>query len=285
MVKNELKLYFDRIGLAISVSPTLEVLTVICQHHTRTIPFENIDPVLGIPIKLDMQAIHQKLLVEKRGGYCFEHSMLLMEVLAEIGYKVRGITSRPASSYNKKNKATRTHMALVVTHKEKDYLIDVGYGSLVPTEPLLLEENLIQSTALGDYKITREGTDFLLQTFVQNHWRPLYIFDLREQVYADFEVANWYISNHPNSYYVNNLMASIVKGDAHYSLNNNRLTTFCLVDNTKEKKILKSPNEVKEAFTNLFHISIDEIAGFENRILSIFSNPDKKVEIEGRKQA
>lgn len=42
--------YFDRIGFGGTTEPTLEVLQGLVDAHTRTIPFENLDPVLGVRV-------------------------------------------------------------------------------------------------------------------------------------------------------------------------------------------------------------------------------------------
>lgn len=270
MVKDELQFYFDRIDMGIPLSINLEVLTTICRHHIKTIPFENIDPFLGIPIHLDSQSIRQKMLVEKRGGYCFEHNLLMMDVLEELGFQVRGITGRPVNNYAKKDGATRTHMALLVSMNQHEYLVDVGFGSLAPIEPLLMADNKIQETSLGTYRILRKGNDDFLQIYIQGTWRTLYTFDLREQTMADFEVASWYISNHPSSYLVNNLMVSIVKEDCHYSLTNKKLTSFYLSSAKKERRLLTSPLEMQEALKNLFKLPIHEIDVLNEYIFDMF---------------
>ncbi|EMA8652861.1 arylamine N-acetyltransferase, partial [Cronobacter sakazakii] len=68
--------YFSRIGYTGEPRPTLETLTALHKRHTATIPFENLDVLLGREILLDDDAIFVKLVEAGRGGYCFEQNAL-----------------------------------------------------------------------------------------------------------------------------------------------------------------------------------------------------------------
>src|SRR5262249_21152493 len=91
----DLTAYFDRIGFGGPAEPTLDVLQALVTAHTRTIPFENLDPVLGVPVDdLGPQALIDKLVHRRRGGYCYEQNGLFGYVLAEIGFRVRRLGGR-----------------------------------------------------------------------------------------------------------------------------------------------------------------------------------------------
>ncbi|MGA7054519.1 MAG: arylamine N-acetyltransferase, partial [Mycobacterium sp.] len=91
----DLTRYFDRIDYQGSADPTLEVLQDLITAHTRTIPFENLDPALGVPVDdLSAAALTGKLVHRRRGGYCYEHNGLMGYVLAEIGFRVRRLAGR-----------------------------------------------------------------------------------------------------------------------------------------------------------------------------------------------
>ena len=79
--KVNLNAYFERIGFAGSIAPTLATLELILALHPAAIAFENLDPLLGEPVKLDLQSLQRKLLTDGRGGYCFEQNLLLMAML------------------------------------------------------------------------------------------------------------------------------------------------------------------------------------------------------------
>jgi len=81
--------YFGRIAYTGPTEPTLDVLAAITAAHNRSIPFENLDPLLGIPVAdLSAAALTDKLVHRRRGGYCYEHNGLMAYVLEELGFGV-----------------------------------------------------------------------------------------------------------------------------------------------------------------------------------------------------
>ena len=91
----DLTAYFERIGYRGNADPTLDVLQDLVTAHTRTIPFENLDPLLGRPIDdLSPEALADKLVRRRRGGLCYEHNGLFGYVLAELGFGVRRCAGR-----------------------------------------------------------------------------------------------------------------------------------------------------------------------------------------------
>src|SRR5690606_104383 len=86
--------YFNRINYSGDRTPTLGTLQRIHSLHPKHLPFENLNPLLRIPVKLDLESLSQKMLKQRRGGYCFEHNLLLKAVLESIGFSVRGLAAR-----------------------------------------------------------------------------------------------------------------------------------------------------------------------------------------------
>src|ERR1700704_2407859 len=91
---SDLDAYFARIGYTGPRTPTLEVLQAITAAHTRSIPFENLDVLMGVPIHLEVDALFQKLVHGRRGGYCFEQNGLLFHVLGELGFHAVLLSAR-----------------------------------------------------------------------------------------------------------------------------------------------------------------------------------------------
>ena len=87
--------YFDRIDYRGAAEPNLQVLRDLMTAHTRSIPFENLDPLMGVPVDdLSPEALTDKLVHRRRGGYCYEQNGLMGHVLAEIGFRVRRLAGR-----------------------------------------------------------------------------------------------------------------------------------------------------------------------------------------------
>jgi len=78
--------YCARIGYTGPREPTLATLRAIIAGHTAAIPFENLDVVTKRPIHLDLRSLQDKLVHQRRGGYCYEHNLLLMNVLLALGF-------------------------------------------------------------------------------------------------------------------------------------------------------------------------------------------------------
>src|ERR1043165_2989243 len=91
----DLQAYFRRIGyLDGDRAPPLETLRALHPHPTQTIAFEDLDPLSGRPVNLDLPSLERKLVHEGRGGYCFEHNLLFSHVLHELGFAVQGLAAR-----------------------------------------------------------------------------------------------------------------------------------------------------------------------------------------------
>jgi arylamine N-acetyltransferase len=87
--------YFDRIGYEGGTEPTLQTLQAIVAAHNRSIPFENLDPLPGIPVAdLSARALMDKLVHRRRGGYCYEHNGLMGYVLEGLGFGVERLAGR-----------------------------------------------------------------------------------------------------------------------------------------------------------------------------------------------
>ncbi|TVS89457.1 arylamine N-acetyltransferase family protein [Mycobacterium helveticum] len=220
--------YFDRIGYRGPAEPGLQVLQELVTAHTRAIPFENLDPLLGMPVDdLSAAALYDKLVRRRRGGYCYEQNGLMGYVLAELGFRVRRLGARvvwmrpPDAPY-----PTRTHTLLAVRFPgaRGPYLVDVGFGGQTPTSPLRMETGGVQQTAHEPYRLQDRGDGLLLQAMVRDAWQPLYEFGTRTEPDVDLQVGSWFVSTHPSSIFVTGLMAALVTDDGRLSLAGRELT-------------------------------------------------------------
>lgn len=208
----DLSLYLDRIGWRGPVAPTLECLAGLTAAHPAAIAFENLNPLLGLPVELTPEALERKMLREGRGGYCFEQNSLFAHALRAIGFRLSGLAARvlwgQAPDAAPGAVPPRTHMLLRVPIDGVDYLADVGFGGQTPTGVLRLEADVIQPTPHEPFRLTRIGGDWLLESLMGGAWQPLYRFDLQEQHPIDYELASYYVSTHPRSPFVTGLKAA-----------------------------------------------------------------------------
>ncbi len=204
----DLDAYFQRIGYDGPTAARLETLREIHRLHPQAIAFENLNPLLHWPVPLDTQSLQHKMVKQQRGGYCYEHNLLLKHALERIGFRVAGLAARVLWNHPEDAVRPRTHMLLQVDIEDEMWIADVGFGGLTLTAPLRLVEHTPQATPHEPFRVTRLSGDYAVQAEVRGAWRTLYRFDLQEQVLPDYELTSWYLSNHPESHFVRRLIAA-----------------------------------------------------------------------------
>src|SRR5215217_3708344 len=152
--KVNINAYFERIGFAGSIAPTLQTLELLHALHPAVIPFENLNPLAGDPVQLDQVSLERKLLTDQRGGFCFEHNFLFMRVLADLDYEVRPLLARVVWNNPEAIVAPPSHMLLLVDLKGTKYIADVGFGGQTLTTPLRLRADVEQPTPHETYRLT-----------------------------------------------------------------------------------------------------------------------------------
>jgi N-hydroxyarylamine O-acetyltransferase len=247
--------YFARIGYSGPRSPALDTLRAIVAGHTTAIPFENLDVLLKRAIRLDLPSIQQKLLHRQRGGYCFEHNILLMNALRALGFDVLGLAARVRWGRPKNVVGPRTHMLLRVDLLEGPYIADVGFGGLTPTAPLALEPSCEQPTPHETFRLVLAGDQFELEVRLGEEWSSLYGFSLQEQAPVDYEVANWFTSTHPDSLFVRHLIVTRPGAKSRYTLFDNRFTVRDL-DGTGDRRLVGGCDELAELLSRYFGIAL-----------------------------
>lgn len=260
--------YFDRVGYSGERLPNLATLRALHLHHTETIPFENLNPLLGWPVKLDEASLEHKLVHSRRGGYCYEQNILFMHVLQTVGFKVAGLAARVVWNTTDDEVLPRTHMLVRVDLAGQTYIADVGFGGLTLTTPLRLEAGAEQSTPHGPFRLASEGEEFVLQAKLGEAWSSLYRFTLQEQLLPDYEMANYYVSCHPTSRFVTRLIAARPARDRRYALLNNDFTVRYL-DGQTERKLLNSAEEIRDALQGPLGIALPESPELDSALQAI----------------
>jgi N-hydroxyarylamine O-acetyltransferase len=193
----DLAAYLRRIGLDAAPSATAEGLATVHRAHAGSIPFENLDILLGRPVRLDLSSLEAKLVASRRGGYCFEQNTLLAAALAGLGFAVTTLGARVR--LGGRTDGPRTHMLLSVHAGGREWLCDVGFGGGGPWTPLPLEPAGEIAQGAWRFRVVADGHERVLQNMGPSGWRDLYGFTLEPQLPLDYEVANYYTSTHPNS--------------------------------------------------------------------------------------
>ncbi|GLQ12447.1 arylamine N-acetyltransferase [Devosia yakushimensis] len=253
--KVNLNAYFERIGFAGSIAPSLATLELLHELHPAAIPFENLSPLLGLPVALDQQSLEKKLLGEKRGGYCFEHNMLLKRMLAELDYSVRGLAATVLWSDPEAVKERPDHMLVAVDISGATYIADVGFGGLTLTAPLRLRADVEQQTPHETYRFTGGDPEWRLEVKLGDDWRVLYSFTTEEWGDAAYEPINAVISGDPASPFTKQLRVALSPKGQRIKLLNNRLTIEPL-EGEPEQRLLTSVAELREVLSGTFGIGL-----------------------------
>lgn len=250
----DIKAYFKRLGYNGKQTPELEVLEAIHLLHPQIIPFENLNPLLRLPVMLDLRSLEEKLIHSKRGGFCFEHNLLLSHMLRELGFNVKGLAARVLWNQPEGRVKARSHMLLLVYVDKSPFIVDVGFGGLTLTAPLQLELNIVQDTPHEPFRlVSAAGDEVIMEALVRNIWKPLYRFSLHEQYQIDYEMTSWYLCNHPESHFISSLIAAVAKPGHRYTLRNNELAIH-----TKEETIrtvFNHPHALRTCLCDTFEIS------------------------------
>jgi N-hydroxyarylamine O-acetyltransferase len=270
----DLDAYFERIGYTGGRAPALDTLRAIHLRHPQSIPFENLDPLLGRAVRLDARSIEKKLVFDGRGGYCFEHNLLLSHALKALGFQITLLAARVL--WNAPGGVDvvrpRSHMLLLVDLEDGPFIADVGFGGLTLTAPLRLLPDIEQATPHEAFRLVtpspavdaaaRMRDEFVLQARLDEGWKPLYRFGLQEQLLPDYEVTNWYLSNHPESQFVTGLMAARPELDCRYALRNNRLTVHRRNGRTEQRE-LASAAELRQTLENAFLLRLPDVPNLD----------------------
>lgn len=219
--------YLARIGIDKAEKPSPAFLDKLIYAHQHTVPFDNLDvfakkltPDLGI------EALFDKIVVRKRGGYCFELNALFGALLKALGFDVQPCMARvllrpipyPLIS----------HRANIVTIEDKRYLADVGFGGPQPTFAPLIEDGASR---------TEEGQTFTLHRVAHSWWEVGYKGTKEEERAVlcicmlavgeeDFVPLSFYQANFEGSVFRNTRMVNIKTADGALDLRNDTYTVF-----------------------------------------------------------
>jgi N-hydroxyarylamine O-acetyltransferase len=200
--------WLRRIGHDGPREPVLPTLRAVIAAHTATIPFENIDVLLGRPPRLDLGLLQQKMVANRRGGYCFEQNTLLQAGLLALGFRTTGLIARVIRGMDADAAGSATHMMLRVDLPEGPFLADVGFGNQTPTAPLALRPGVEQETPHERMRLWPVGEELTLQAKLGEDWQSIYRLSPHPRLSIDYEVANWFTATHPASPFVSHLIVA-----------------------------------------------------------------------------
>jgi N-hydroxyarylamine O-acetyltransferase len=247
----DLKAYLARIGYAGRVDPSLATLQGLHFAHATSIPFENLDILLGREISLELDALQSKLVAGRRGGYCFEHNTLFAAVLDLVGFQVTRLAARVR--FGSTAIRPRSHMLLSVKVDGQPWLADVGFGGEGLLYPLPIQ-NREKSRQFGwTFRVEGEGECQVLQSLHTDGWFDLYTFTQEPQYPIDYVVASHFTATHPHSPFVQSLVAQRQNRETRFTLRNHELTEES--PSRKNSRTLPDDNAVLATLAEVFGLS------------------------------
>ena len=219
----DLDAYLERVGWSGDLRIDLETLARLLRAHMLHIPFENLDVLLGRPVRLDVDSLQAKFVRAHRGGYCFEHASLFAAVLETTGFEPVRHASR-VILFQSKTDSPRGHMFLTVPLPEGTYLVDPGFGPFAARAPLLLSEDAHARTDHEAHWLVREGNHWILRAYMGDKPVDAWISTMEPENPIDFEVANHYMATHPDSPMRNLLIMCAIADDGRVTVMNRDLS-------------------------------------------------------------
>ncbi|MEO8205980.1 MAG: arylamine N-acetyltransferase, partial [Chthoniobacterales bacterium] len=203
--------YLDRVGYRGALGATEETLFALHRAQVFSIPFENLDPLMGRSVHLEPEALVEKLIHRKRGGYCFELNGLFLLALQSLGYSTRSLAARVSIREGFYSK--RSHQITLIEGNNRRWIADVGFGGNGLLEPIPLEIGREVDQTLERFRIMAdEAYGYRLEHVLKDQWRTLYAFSLDPYLAVDYQLMNYYTSQSPDSIFTRVPLCSIPKG-------------------------------------------------------------------------
>ena len=259
----QLQSYLDRISFHGKPAPTLDTLSQLLAHHVQSIPFENLDVQLGLPLTTSPAEAFDKIVLNSRGGWCYEQNGLFGWALSEIGFD----TTRVAAAVMRDERgdvANANHLCLLVRTDDADqrYLVDVGFGGSM-FAPIPLEESEHEQ---APFRIGLRHTDDGHWRFWEDLGKGEFTFDF-ETHKADENALHSkcdFLQTDASSGFVQNLVVQIRLPDEHKTLRGKVFSHA--TRNGIESRVVTSSDELLSLLTDIFYLDVPEVAGLWPRI-------------------
>jgi len=208
MARNEMvRKYLHALSLH-DRQPDFDFLNDLVRQHVATFAFSSVGCRLGDSLPLDFESLFQRIVLQRRGGYCFEQNGLLYGILETLGFSPKLYLARVI--HNQDIHPGLTHRISLVKYEEQEFVLDVGFGPPGPRIPVSMGGDQAND---GDkiFRIAefRPG-EFHMQVFKEGDFFSLYRFELARYGEADCELGHFFSHRHPKAMFVNHLVTSLI---------------------------------------------------------------------------
>lgn len=255
--------YLERIRYSGSREPTAETLRHLQQSHLYHVPFENLDIARKVPIVLDRPALYDKIVIHRRGGFCYEVNGMFSWLLSELGFDVTLLSASvagPTGTFGPEF----DHLTLQVkcpadSAPDFAWLTDVGFGETF-RQPLRFDVSGDQPEGAFTYRIESDG-EFrtLLQKHNEGDWEKQYRFTLQPRAFSDFEPMCKYHQTSPESHFTRKSMITLALPNGRVTLNPDRF--ILTMDGQRVEANVASPEEYNTHLQDAFGITLPDEPG------------------------
>jgi N-hydroxyarylamine O-acetyltransferase len=246
--------YLERIGILRSEKRdliSLEFLAELQNQHLLSVPFEDLD-IPSKRINLETEKIFQKIITNKRGGFCYELNGLFHWMLVSFGFNVDMLSARVYNNRKCSFGPEFDHMTLLV-HLNSDYLVDVGFGDSF-RNPIKLPDGEVADIS-GHYRVLNysEGK-YELQKANSNSWEPQYCFSTIPRTLSDFKEMCDYQQDSPTSSFRLKMLCTIATKTGRITLTEDSLT---ITENgDKTRMVVENQDEFEANLFKYFNIKL-----------------------------
>jgi len=246
--------YLERIGHEGPRTPSLDTLRALHRRHMLTVPFENLDIHLGRTIALDESAAFDKIVRQRRGGFCYELNGLFAALLRELGYEVDLLSGRVANEIGRFGPEF-DHLVLLVRLDGQRWIADVGFGDSF-LDPLALEGGE-QSSGGMLYFIDSWPEGLILLREENGAWSAKYVFTLQPRRLEEFASMCVYHQTSPHSTFPRARICSRATLQGRITLSEMRLIQ--MADGERTEQILESEEQYQKALVEHFGIELPNL--------------------------
>ncbi|MGH9945951.1 MAG: arylamine N-acetyltransferase family protein [Pyrinomonadaceae bacterium] len=244
--------YLERIGLGdVSLSSDETRLRILQRAHLLAVPFENLDIHWKRPIVLDLSKFYNKIVIEKRGGFCYELNGLFNELLKSLGFKTRLVSARVFNGTD--HGPEFDHAAIIVTIGEDEFLNDVGFGDFT-AEPLRFVLDKEQQDATGIFIIRKFSDEYFeVAKLDGTEWKSQYIFKDIARELSEFAEMCDFQQYSPESHFTKGKLCSILTETGRKTLTDSKF--IVTADGEKEETTVESESRFNSLLASEFGIS------------------------------
>lgn len=206
----DLPAYLARIGLTERPAADAAGLAMLQRAHRLAIPFENFDVILGRGIAIDSANVFAKLVVARRGGYCFEHGRLFLDALLALGFEAHPLLAR-VWLRSPSGVPPITHTLALVTIDGAPWIADAGFGGSYSPPMRLVDGEEAVAPDGARFRLALDAEHrWMLSRSTGGEWQPQISFDAAPASEEAVARANHWVHTAPESRFVRHRIATMV---------------------------------------------------------------------------